>query len=522
MNKQSQSTPVSSNWVMKAIVGIVLLSLALLLFANRTSLQAQSGGEDPLPLPVRPGVARPASQPTCGSLFHPQIVGGENAAVGELPWQVVVLPASKLCGGSLVDVQWVLTAAHCVVDGSQVPVSAADVQVVAGEYDRSQVDGTEQQRGVAQVVVHPNYDATTSDNDIALLQLTSPVVPGGSVGVIPLVASPANDGIVALGVLALVSGWGVTSEGGTPADILQKVSVPVVSNATCSQAFGPAITENMLCAGVAEGGKDSCQGDSGGPLVVPDGSGWRLAGVVSFGSGCAQPGFYGVYARVSRYTDWINTYLAGLGPTPTPTPTPDNTDNWVANGGFEEGATGAWNESSSNGYGLILNRNDLFGVPPRSGNWAVWLGGIDSEVSRLTQDVTLNGDTATLTFYYQIRSDDECGNDFARVSVQILDQPMSVPTVIDAYELCVDNASGAWKQATLDLSAYSGHSLRLTFEAETNDSLVSSLYLDDVKLTVTGGGTPISMATPISAATPIPTGTPVSQHKKLFLPLTQR
>jgi hypothetical protein len=411
-----------------------------------------------------------------------------------------------LCGGSLIAPQWVLTAAHCVVDASQAPMAPAEIQVVAGEYDRSLDDGTEQERAVAQVIVHPDYDPATSDNDIALLQLASPVVLGGSAGVVPLVSSPANDGIAAPGVLALVSGWGTTTEGGTSADILQKVRVPIVSNATCNQALGGGITRNMLCAGFAEGGKDSCQGDSGGPLVLPDGSGWRLAGVVSFGSGCAQPGFYGVYTRVSRYTAWIGTYVPGSGPTPTPTPTPtpDPSFNQVANGDFEAGADGAWSESSSNGYGLILDKTDLLGLPPRSGIWAVWLGGIDDEVSTLSQPVTLRGDTATLTFYYQISSADECGNDFARVSVETLDQPLSASNVLGAYELCDVNNSDSWTEATLDLSAHLGHSVRLAFELETNSSLISSLYLDDVQLTVT------------SSATPVP------QEQKLYLPLTQR
>jgi secreted trypsin-like serine protease len=245
-------------------------------------------------------------------LAEPRIVGGEDAAVGELPWQVLVLPGPNLCGGTLIDTEWVLTAAHCVVDDSNTPLAPADVQVIAGEYDLDQVDGDEQERGVVGIVVHPDYDPNAGDNDIALLHLAAPVVPGPSVATIALLFSPANDALAPPGTSALVSGWGATSEGGEIAYILQKVRLPLVSNAVCSQAYGGGITANMLCAGFEAGGKDSCQGDSGGPLVVPDGSGWRLAGVVSFGSGCAQPGLYGVYARVSQYTGWISTYVAAI------------------------------------------------------------------------------------------------------------------------------------------------------------------------------------------------------------------
>ena len=254
----------------------------------------------------------------------PLIVGGEDAASGELPWQVMVLPGNSLCGGTLIDTEWVLTAAHCLYDENNQPISASAVTVIAGEYTMQVADGTEQNRSVSTLQVHPNYDPATGDNDIALLQLSSPVVPDNAVDTVPLVASPANDDLVAAGTLALISGWGATTDGGEIAAVLQKVQIPLVDNSTCNTAYGGGITENMLCAGLEEGGKDSCQGDSGGPLVVPDGNSWRLAGVVSFGSGCAQPSFYGVYARVSRYLDWIQTALGDTSPPPTPeVPTPE-------------------------------------------------------------------------------------------------------------------------------------------------------------------------------------------------------
>ena len=373
------------------VAGVAGLALVAWWATTAAPAQAQSGTGDQRPPYVRPGVVLPGvvlpGQDTAGKISpsQAQIVGGGNAAVGELPWQVVVYPGPYLCGGTLIDANWVLTAAHCLVDDNGVPMSPGTVQVVAGEYRLASSDNTEQERGVAQVYVHPGYNANTSDNDIGLLHLSAPVTLGPSVATIARVESPANDSLASPGVEALVSGWGALAEAGAVADILQKVRVPIVSNATCNSAYGGGITDNMVCAGLAAGGKDSCQGDSGGPLVVPDGAGWRLAGVVSFGTGCAQPGYYGVYTRVSRYAGWITGYVSGANPTATPTATPSPSGtpvgtpgptstpiptanpnpggNQVRNGTFEGGSNGEWGEGSSNGYGIILPRNDLGGHP---------------------------------------------------------------------------------------------------------------------------------------------------------------
>ncbi len=173
-----------------------------------------------------------------------QIVGGGNAAVGELPWQVVVYPGPYLCGGTL-DRRKLGVDGGALPRGRQrrQPISPGTVQVIAGEYRLASNDNTEQERGVAQVYVHPDYNANTSDNDIGLLHLSAPVTLGPSVTAIARVESPANDGLVTPGVEALVSGWGALTEGGAVADILQKVRVPIVSNATCNSAYGNTITE---------------------------------------------------------------------------------------------------------------------------------------------------------------------------------------------------------------------------------------------------------------------------------------
>lgn len=238
-----------------------------------------------------------------------KIVGGEEATPGAWPWQAFVQPGGFACGGSLITPEWVLTAAHCLFDDQGNPITADQVTVLLGAHNIAQTEPSQQQFQVTQAIPHPQYDANTNDNDIALLKLATAATLTDRVQTVAL-TGPGDAALVAPGTPATVTGWGALTEGGASPDVLYQVSVPIVSNEVCNAANG-GITENMLCAGLEEGGKDSCQGDSGGPLVVPDGAGWKQTGVVSFGQGCARPGLYGVYARVSRYIDWINSQTGG-------------------------------------------------------------------------------------------------------------------------------------------------------------------------------------------------------------------
>lgn len=277
-------------------------------------------GADPIPFAPLPDLSRTID-----------IVGGQPADPGEWPWQAFVRTGPYMCGGTLIHEQWVVTAAHCVVNKQNVVFAPADVTVTLGEHNRSQIDGTEQKIGVIQVIPHPEYQAPWNDHDIALLQLVTPATLGPGVAIIEPLVSPTFDALVVPGAPGFVTGWGTTAEGGSTAAVLQEVMVPLVSQQQCQAAYGQ-ITMGMLCAGYDEGGKDSCQGDSGGPLVVQAGDeSWKLAGVVSFGHGCARPDFYGVYTRVSTYASWLAQQINGqptptvtptLTPTPTPTPAP--------------------------------------------------------------------------------------------------------------------------------------------------------------------------------------------------------
>ncbi|CAM1504991.1 Fc.00g106280.m01.CDS01 [Cosmosporella sp. VM-42] len=238
-------------------------------------------------------LAMPAELSTRGS----QIVGGTTAAAGEFPYIVSLSHSgSHFCGGVLLNANTVLTAGHCSVD-----YSASSVKVRAGSLTWAS-GGT--QVGVSKIVVHPSYNADTVDNDIALWHLSTPIATSSTIGYATL---PAQGSDPAASATVTVAGWGLLTENGsTLPSTLRKVSVPVVSRATCRAEYGTsAITNNMFCAGLAAGGKDSCSGDSGGPII--DASTGVLVGTVSWGYGCAEAGYAGVYSRIGNYVTYINT-----------------------------------------------------------------------------------------------------------------------------------------------------------------------------------------------------------------------
>ncbi|KYO37514.1 anionic trypsin-2-like [Alligator mississippiensis] len=209
-----------------------------------------------------------------------KIVGGYTCPKGSVPYQVSLNAGYHFCGGSLINQQWVLSAAHCY---------KSRIEVRLGEYNINELDNTEEYIASAKVIRHPNYNPRTIDNDIMLIKLKTPAVLTKNVGIVPLPTS-----CVLPGTECLISGWGNTlSNGYNLPDLLQCLKVPVLTQAECEDAYPGQITDNMMCVGLLEGGKDSCQGDSGGPVVCNG----ELQGIVSWGIGCAMPGYPGVYTR---------------------------------------------------------------------------------------------------------------------------------------------------------------------------------------------------------------------------------
>jgi len=209
-----------------------------------------------------------------------------------------------MCGGSLVAPDRVITAGHCC-DGE----SAGDLTVVVGEYDRDTNEGTEKTIQVSEVIANENYSPWDLTNDICLLYLEEPAEFNDNVGAIGL---PESMQEYPEGTDCTVIGWG-TTENGNLASVLQKVVVPVVSDKQCNAYYNPngmTVADSMICGGFDEGGKDSCQGDSGGAFMCHTaGAAHELSGIVSWGIGCAEPHFPGVYTQTSYFIDWVNAHM---------------------------------------------------------------------------------------------------------------------------------------------------------------------------------------------------------------------
>ncbi|KAL6118254.1 uncharacterized protein ACO6RY_03089 [Pungitius sinensis] len=245
-------------------------ALMIILFASGCHSQIQACGQAPK---------------------NTRIVGGQNVSTGSWPWFATIKSFGRtICGGSLINDQWVLTAAHCLDS------VFFDLKVSLGGQNQSGPD-----LGIDRVIIHPSYKSWTKENDLSLLKLSSPV---NFTDYIYPVCLASSGSTFHTGVNSWVTGFGSS---GSPfgVEILQEVNVPIVGNNECRCTY-PQLTNNMICAGLREGGKDACQGDSGAPMVTRYGSIWVQSGIVSFGDSCARPNTPRVYTRVSQYQEWIS------------------------------------------------------------------------------------------------------------------------------------------------------------------------------------------------------------------------
>lgn len=243
------------------------------------------------------------------------IIGGIPVEQNSYPWTVALafvadasLVQRQFCGGSVIADKWVLTAAHCLYDrnGNLLNLSYFTVATNA----RNLRDPSAQEHVVSNAYLHPEYDhnANNPHSDLALLELAT------SSGVTPIKLSTKASSDLA-GLQATVIGWGAVdyTQPAAPKfpDQQYAVDVPVVTLDVCNapESYAGSLLTNQICAGYAQGGRDSCVGDSGGPLVVTYEGVVQQIGIVSFGFGCALPNYYGVYTDVPYFIGWINQYV---------------------------------------------------------------------------------------------------------------------------------------------------------------------------------------------------------------------
>ncbi|KAM9324563.1 trypsin-like [Gastrophryne carolinensis] len=223
-----------------------------------------------------------------------KIVGGYTCHENSVPYQVSLNVGYHFCGGSLISTSWVISAAHC---------NNKRIEIRLGEYNIEVLEGPEQFIRASKLIPHPQYNPSLLDNDIMLIKLRKPVRMSSVVQPVSLPTQCA-----AVGTQCLISGWGNTlSNGVNYPELLQCLQAPILSDQVCHEAYPDLITNNMICVGYLNGGKDSCQGDSGGPVVCNG----QLQGVVSWGYGCALPGYPGVYTKVCNYISWIENNISG-------------------------------------------------------------------------------------------------------------------------------------------------------------------------------------------------------------------
>jgi len=242
-------------------------------------------------------------------MISKRIIGGDQAAFAELPWQAHIRIGGFQCGGVLVNRYFVVTAAHCVHKSplARITIHLGEFDTKDGHYEPYPAESY----AVLEKRTHPKfkYMLTQPDRfDVAVLRLSRPATYRPNIR--PICLPPPGEHPE--GHMGVVAGWGKTdnSYGKTGTNILRKAKVPIIRNSLCldwhhKKSIDVQLRYEMFCAGYPSGQSDACLGDSGGPLVVMSKGRWTLAGVTSAGFGCAVDFQPGIYHKIAVTSGWI-------------------------------------------------------------------------------------------------------------------------------------------------------------------------------------------------------------------------
>lgn len=234
------------------------------------------------------------------------IAGGTNAIKDDAPFFVSFRDAQNehYCAGSLIDPEWVLTAAHCLAESAPPEKLFADSLSMNFGKKTTVLE-------IDSVYIHPLYDSSMTSSDIALIKIkkynNAKLIPINTDDVLNFYDNAIN-----------IVGLGATSDLGFLPDQLRKAQIKMVDKKICEQQLQSVIPssnayldETMFCAGDVQGRKDTCSGDSGGPVFVTNQftGDSILIGIVSWGFGCAHKDLSGVYTDVSFFKSWIETTI---------------------------------------------------------------------------------------------------------------------------------------------------------------------------------------------------------------------
>ena len=232
--------------------------------------------------------------------IHPRIINGTQVSQYDDTWRFIVALKynnAQYCGGSLISPHWVVTAAHCLFnEETNTPYQVSQLDTIGiGNYNLNNMTNYH----VKRFIIHPAFNSSMLDNDIALIELKSDII-----DIVPIAYDMPN--ALAVGTQTKVAGWGnMSTSSHTYPNDLREALTPILDFNQCNSNYYGEMTSNMLCAGYFVSTRDACDGDSGGPLIIDN----TLVGIVSWGYDCAADNYPGVYTKVQNYVDWIKSYL---------------------------------------------------------------------------------------------------------------------------------------------------------------------------------------------------------------------